>query len=70
MTFSQYRSKALKALWPEVRKRWLCDCSLIVNHPKFSTWKVDNICAKHWKWNNTITNCVTDLINYLKEFMA
>jgi hypothetical protein len=72
MNFSEYRSKALKALWSEVEIIHRCNQIPIINHPEFSTHQIDNICAIHWKFDcygNKLQICVEGLLMYIEKLL-
>ena len=59
MSFTTYRSAAVKTLWS---KYTILD---VRRHTAFSNWRIDDICADHWKAGKTIFDCVKELENYL-----
>lgn len=67
MNFTEYRSKSLKLLWPKYYEQYDIDERNLVRQPRFSTWKVDDICANCWRNNCPIDFCVELLFNYLQE---
>lgn len=70
MNFSEYRSNALKALWPNVMTKFQCDQVQVIKIHNFSTHEIDNICALHWKYDNKISVCVEGLLNYVQILLA
>ena len=69
MNFSEYRSKSIKLLWISVQEKYLCDERPIVNHPDFSTWQIDDICAINWKNKNPIKVCAGVLLDYIGDIL-
>ena len=67
MKFSDYRSKALKALWPKYYNQYDKAIRNLIRQPQFSTWAIDNICANCWKNDCPIDFCVEMLFDYLQE---
>lgn len=63
MSFTEYRSKSLKALW----KKYNMDYVVRLHNFHFSSWRVDDICANNWKHNNPIHYCVSVLADYLVD---
>lgn len=61
MKFTEYRSKALKGLWKLFERDYVCRAH------NFSTWRIDDICAGHWKHNYELSLCVAALSNYLTK---
>ncbi len=61
MTFSEYRSKAVKALWEHY------SLEVVTRHPSFSTWRIDDICASFWRSRSDFFNdqCILELIGYI-----
>ena len=61
MNFTEYRSKCIKKLWKIFEADYVCRL------PGFSTWRIDDICANHWKHEYSIKLCVEQLTEYLKN---
>lgn len=64
MNFTEYRSFCLKNLWIELQgegitEQWVC-CQ-----QNFSTWRIDDICAIHWKADNPKEVCIHELYAYV-----
>ena len=64
MTFTTYRSKSLKTLWTKFDMDYVCRLR------GFSTWRMDDICADHWRAGSEIFDCVKALESYLTEELS
>lgn len=65
MKFANYRSNALKRLWPKVKKEYGYLQMQICRLPAFSVWTIDNICAINWKQENSTDVCANALFDYI-----
>lgn len=60
MSYSEYRSQCIKLLWAKY------DILGVASLPTFSRFRIDDICAEHWKTDGpVIIDCVLELENYL-----
>ena len=70
MTFSKYRSKAIRIMWRKFWKQYpdITERNM-VRKPRFSTWQIDDICAVSWKHEVSLDVCGNVLFDYLKELI-
>lgn len=61
ISFTEYRSQTLKTLWTKFNGDY------VVRQQGFSTWRVDNICANHWKLGVEVFDCVLAMERYLVD---
>jgi len=59
MTYSEYRSKAIQWLWKKY------DILGVASLPTYSRFRIDDICANHWKAGDPYINAVLALETYL-----
>lgn len=59
ITFSEYRVKCLLLLWAKY------DILSVASLPCFSRFRIDNICAEHWKRDDVFIDCVLELEHHL-----
>lgn len=61
MKYSQFRSKCVRELWK------IHSMEHVVFQQSFSTWRIDDICANHWRANQTDTaGCIKELDYYVR----
>ena len=61
LSFTEYRSQVLKTMWTKFNRDYVCQ------QLGFSTWRVDNICANHWKLGVEVFDCVLAMERYLVD---